>query len=276
MDQTVINHILYGDTNKVGLSTPELQLYPEHKGSSYWHTFIGRERVEVHATALTGKIHKIDLKESEFKGEKNYRLHIHVFAGRKYLISTGLKTVFAKGILLSMIQFYNKKQTVLPNQVTINVNGNEAEDGKGVVFGSISVNGYEFRHESNPSDIKDHQLEKLFHKVQSTCFAKKDSPKPQPQAQPEAKPDPTTLNPAEVNTFLGDMHKLGVSPRDVKGIALETCRKEIGMFTELTLEDTIRIRRYIEQGPVDPNHKTHSNMPNEAIQDGVSFDDLGA
>lgn len=58
------------------------------------------EPIEKHA--LTGIIERLEIEEKEFRGKPDYKVKLYIQADRKYVIQSGLETLFAKGLLYTL------------------------------------------------------------------------------------------------------------------------------------------------------------------------------
>lgn len=74
------------------------------------------EHEPIELNALTGIIERLEIEEKEFRGKPDYKVNLHILADRKYVIQTGLETLFAKGLLYTLsklpIQAFTQAVTI--------------------------------------------------------------------------------------------------------------------------------------------------------------------
>lgn len=94
-----------------------------------------REVVAIPQTALTGLVEKLEFKQVERRGKETWKMHLHVWADRRYILEAGYDSNFSKS-LLSALSILPPPQLQQP--LTIEVQAAESEE---VLFCRVYANG---------------------------------------------------------------------------------------------------------------------------------------
>ena len=70
----------------------------------WWYYWNGakNEHEPIEFNAITGIIERLEIEEKEFRGKPDHKVKLHIQADRKYVLQSGLETLFAKGLLYTL------------------------------------------------------------------------------------------------------------------------------------------------------------------------------
>ena len=125
----------------LGLSTesPRKWLYVGQEQGTCWYFRHNNENVPVIENSLTGYLKVARLETKEFKGKSELKLQLTIDAGIKYVIQSGVNTVFSRGVLLAL-NLLSEAELLKP--ITISVRPGNQES---IVLGSVAVGGDKVR-----------------------------------------------------------------------------------------------------------------------------------
>jgi plasmid maintenance system killer protein len=105
----IIDALSNSDETSLGFSdfTGDRWIYigDDDSSDTPWYFFINNEKLFISQSCLTGFLTGIEVMSREFKGKTNRKLLVKIKADQSYVIQVGLKTVFAKGLLLGLEKF---------------------------------------------------------------------------------------------------------------------------------------------------------------------------
>lgn len=126
---------------KLGLSiqTQRKWLYVGQEQGTCWYFCHNNENIPVIENLLTGVVKSIEIADKEFKGKTEQKLQITIDAGTKYILQSGITTIFSRGILIALNLL---SETELTQPIAIGVKAGNQES---IVLGSVYQNDEKIR-----------------------------------------------------------------------------------------------------------------------------------
>jgi hypothetical protein len=91
-----------------------------------WYYWNGakNEHEPIEFNAITGIIERLEIESKEFRGKPDHKVKLHILSDRKYVLQSGLETLFAKGLLYTLSKLPSSAFT---QAITIAVEPGETE-----------------------------------------------------------------------------------------------------------------------------------------------------
>lgn len=114
----------------------------DEKGSTPWYKWNhdNNSAIPVHEDALTGYINNVSVFNKPFKGKDSYKLHISVYADRKYEIRSGVATTFSRGFVLSLTKLI-RELGIDPRDTPLTISVTPGSDDSKAVFCGLYLRG---------------------------------------------------------------------------------------------------------------------------------------